>query len=213
MSAGYSVAAATSSTGLIWSAAAMNLDDHLPRFDFVERHALDVSAPPAAAFAAIRRADLGGGPLTRTLFFLRALPGLAVAPRETARRFLARREPLPLTFGALASVGFVILGEDPGREIVLGTIGRFWRPSGGMRPFASAEFGAFAEEGWAKAAWNFRVEARPSGGAILFTETRVLCTDPLSRRRFRRYWRIVRPFSGLIRIEMLSAIRREAERA
>jgi hypothetical protein len=67
----------------------MLLDDHLARFDFVERHAVNVPAPPAAAFAAIRRTDLGRGPLTRTLFLVRALPGLVVAPRETARRFLA----------------------------------------------------------------------------------------------------------------------------
>jgi hypothetical protein len=190
----------------------MLLDDHLSRFDFVERHAVNVPAPPAAAFAAIRRTDLGRGPLTRTLFLVRALPGLVVAPRETARRFLGRRGRLPLTVDALASAGFVILGEDPGREVVLGTIGQFWRPSGGMRPFAAAEFASFDEPGWAKAAWNFRVDPAPDGRGTISTETRVLCTDPRSRRTFRRYWRIVRPFSGLIRIEMLNAIRREVER-
>jgi len=189
----------------------MLLDDQLPQLDFVERHAVKVAAPPAIVFAAIRRADLGRGPLTRTLFFLRALPGLLVAPRETVRRFLARRGSRRITLDALASAGFVLLGEDPGREVVLGTIGRFWRASGGMRPFAAAEFARFDEPGWAKAAWNFRVD-RAQGGATLSTETRVLCTDPGSRRAFRRYWRIVRPFSGLLRLEMLRAIRRDSER-
>jgi hypothetical protein len=51
-----------------------------------------------------------------------------------------------------------------------------------------------------------------AGGAAVSTETRVLCTDERSRRAFRRYWTLVRPFSGLTRIEMLRAIRREAER-
>ncbi len=106
----------------------------------------------------------------------------------------------------------MLLGEQPGHEVVLGTIGRFWRPSGGMRPFAAAEFASFREEGWAKGAWNFRVSVAPDGATTLSTETRVRCTDPRSRRTFRRYWRLVRPFSGLIRIEMLRAIRREAER-
>ena len=113
---------------------------------------------------------------------------------------------------ALASAGFVILGEDPGREVVLGTIGRFWTPSGGMRAFAAAEFAGFSEPGWAKAAWNFRVDAAADGRTTLSTETRVLCTDPRSRRTFGRYWRVVRPFSGLIRIELLRAIRGAAER-
>jgi hypothetical protein len=190
----------------------MVLDDHLPFFDFVERHEVSVAASAAAAFLAIQRADLGRGWLTRTLLVLRALPGLVVAPRRTARRFLAR-EGRPLTLGSLASAGFVVVGEEPGREIVLATIGRFWRPSGGMRSFAPAEFARFDEPGWAKAAWNFRVEPGPAGGVIVSTETRVRCTDPESRRTFRRYWRLVRPFSGLIRIEMLRAIRRVAERA
>ena len=189
----------------------MLLDDFLPEHDFVERHSVNVSATPAAAFAAIRRADLGRGPLTRTLFLLRAIPGLLVAPRATFRRFLGHRS-VAVTLDALASAGFVLLGEQPGHEVVLGTIGRFWRPSGGMRPFEAAEFASFREAGWAKGAWNFRVSVAPDGATTLSTETRVRCTDPRSRRTFRRYWRLVRPFSGLIRIEMLRAIRREAER-
>jgi hypothetical protein len=190
----------------------MLLDGHLPRFDFAERHATEVDASAAAAYAAMRRADLASGPLTRALFLVRALPGLVVAPRETARRFLDGRRSRRLAVEQLAAAGFAILGEEPGREIVLGTIGRFWRPSGGMRRFDPAEFAAFAEPGWAKGAWSFRVEPAPGGGATVSTETRVLCTDPRSRRTFARYWRIVRPFSGLIRLEMLRAIRREAER-
>lgn len=189
----------------------MRLDDQLPRFDFAERHEVGVRAPPAAVFAAVRRADLARGPLTRTLFLLRALPGLVGRPRETARRFLRRGGAARATLDALASAGFVVLAEDPGREIVLGTIGRFWTATGGMRPFEAAEFARFDEPGWAKAAWSFRVEPAAGGTATLSTETRVLCTDPTSRRIFRRYWWVVRPFSGLIRIEMLRAIRRDAE--
>ena len=41
---------------------------------------------------------------------------------------------------------------------------------------------------------------------------RILCLDPRSSRRFRLYWRLVRPFSGLIRIAMLRAVAREATR-
>jgi hypothetical protein len=189
----------------------MLLDEHLPAFDFVERHAIRVAAPPAAVFAALRRADLAAGLVTRALFLVRALPGLVLAPRATARRFLAHRGT-PVTLERLAASGFVLLGEDAPREAVLGTIGRFWRPSGGMRPFEPPELARFDEPGWAKAAWSFRVEPARDGGAILSTETRVLCTDARTRRTFARYWRLVRPFSGLIRLEMLRAIRREAHR-
>jgi hypothetical protein len=45
----------------------------------------------------------------------------------------------------------------------------------------------------------------------LTTETRVHVPDPVSRRKFGHYWRIVRPFSGLIRMVVLRAAKRRAE--
>ena len=65
--------------------------------------------------------------------------------------------------------------------------------------------------GRAHAVWNFRVLPRGEQGSVLSTETRVTCGDPASRARFSRYWLVVRPFSGLIRIVMLRAIRRATE--
>jgi len=35
--------------------------------------------------------------------------------------------------------------------------------------------------------------------------------DPRSRRKFARYWRVVGPFSGLIRTSLLRAAKRRAE--
>jgi hypothetical protein len=52
---------------------------------------------------------------------------------------------------------------------------------------------------------NFRF-----AGGILTTETRIEPTDALSGRRFRRYWMLIRPFSGLTRLVWLRAIRRRA---
>jgi hypothetical protein len=52
--------------------------------------------------------------------------------------------------------------------------------------------------------------ARPGS---LTTETRVHVPDPVSRRKFVRYWRFVRPFSGLIRRQVLQAAKRRAESA
>lgn len=190
----------------------MLLDQCLPRSHFAERHAATIAASPADALAALRRLDLRRSLVTRALFLLRSLPGLVLARRETAERFLTGHGSLPLTIESIQTAGFVVLGEELEREIVLGTIGRFWKASGGVRRFGAQEFAAFDEPGWAKAAWNFRVEPAEGGRTVLTTETRVLCTDERSRRAFRRYWLLIRPFSGLIRLEMLRLIRREAER-
>ena len=65
--------------------------------------------------------------------------------------------------------------------------------------------------GTAKAAWNFAVGKSSDGITELRTETRVLCADLVTRRRFRAYWTLIRPFSGLIRKEMLAAVRSAAE--
>jgi hypothetical protein len=51
--------------------------------------------------------------------------------------------------------------------------------------------------------------AEPAGsGSTLHTETRVRAADRAARRRFRVYWLVVRPFSGLIRRSWLRAAAR-----
>ena len=102
-----------------------------------------------------------------------------------------------------------MLGERPGEELVLGTVGRFWRSGGETRLTSAAHFREPTPPGTAKAAWSFAVHRRPDG-TELRTETRVLCADAAGRR-FRAYWLLIRPFSGLIRREMLAAVREAAE--
>ena len=48
-------------------------------------------------------------------------------------------------------------------------------------------------------------------GRTLTTETTVFAADAASRRRFRPYWLVIRPFSGLVRRLWLRAIKRRAE--
>jgi hypothetical protein len=43
------------------------------------------------------------------------------------------------------------------------------------------------------------------------TETRVHVPDPVSRRRFSLYWRVIRPFRRLIRMLLLRAAKRRAK--
>jgi hypothetical protein len=89
-----------------------------------------------------------------------------------------------------------VLEDVPGEGIVLSLTGQFWRLRGrGPEPPATAVI-------------DFR--ARPGS---LTTETRVHVPDPGARRKFARYWRVVRPFSGLIRVLVLRAAKRRAERA
>ena len=117
----------------------------------------------------------------------------------------------PLTLRDIAGVGFVILGEEPGTEIVLGVTGRFWRAKGDLRRIGPEDFPSFAEPGYAKAAWNFRVIPIDTVRSTVSTETRVVTTDLNSKRAFRRYWLLVGPFSSLIRRRALALVKKSAE--
>lgn len=87
-----------------------------------------------------------------------------------------------------------VVEDVPGEGIVLSLRGQFWRLRGrGPEPAATAVVDFRAEPG------------------RLTTETRVHVPDVVSRRRFTRYWRVVRPFSGLTRVLMLRAAKRRAE--
>src|SRR5436189_73997 len=130
----------------------------------------------------------------------------------TARSWRRPAQVHRLTLDRLVAGGFLRLGEREGREVALGLVGRFWMPSGGRVKVRPDAFGDFGESGNAKVVWTFAVEPLGTGTTRLVTETRVQCLDAASRRRFRLYWLVVRPFSGLIRHAMLGAVAREATR-
>ena len=188
----------------------MLIDDYLPEFDVVERHGLVIRATPARVWDALRAADFGRSPLLATLLALRALPSLLTAPHRTLRRFRERRAGR-LTLDTFFSRGFVLLEERPDREMLIGLEGRFWTATADLRPTDARRFREALASGLARVAWDFRAEPLPDGCVRLTTETRVRCADAATRRRFRAYWLLVRPGSGLIRGAMLRAIRRAAE--
>lgn len=179
------------------------IDEYLPDYDVVERHRTFVRASRGAVYEAVRGLDMTRSPVIRALFALRSAPALM-------SRFSARGERLGLTLDGLLHNGFILLGERPGEGILLGLVGRFWTPSGGVLGMDAGEFATFRRPDYAKAAWDFRLSVE--GDAILLTtETRILCTDEASRKKFRLYWALIGPFSGLVRKEILRAIKSAAE--
>jgi hypothetical protein len=183
----------------------LKLEEALPEYDFRERHVRHIEASPERVDKAVRAVTLGDMPLAQVLFALRAVPARLV--RRPRRE---RPMDVPLLGHAL-NLGFGPLGDERGEEVAIGMIGQPWKLAGGeWRRFElPEEFVAFAEAGFVKAAMNFRFEPHGSG-TRLTTETRVLATDHASRRRFRRYWRVIRPGSGLIRRSWLRAAERRA---
>lgn len=178
----------------------MLLDTFAPKPDASEIHHIEIEASPKTVYRALWTADLGMSPIVRGLLGLRSLPAMILSGGD---RVHARQ----LTLQTIVDGGrFGRLAEEPGREIVLGVSGRFWRPIGNVERFDRDSFSCPVRPGMARAVWNFTVDSSGNQRTILSTETRVTCGDAVSRWKFRLYWLAVRPFSGLIRVLMLRAV-------
>jgi hypothetical protein len=172
------------------------LDKAMPEYDRREVHRRRIHAPADAIWEAAK--ELRGDEMT-VMRILMGIRTLGQGSRDGNRTVLS----------SFRGMGFRLIDEDPGQEMVVAGIGRFWLPSGGLRKVESSDqFAAFNEPRYAKVAFNFRLD-----GEVLSTETRIAGTDSHARRRFGAYWLLVRPGSGLIRREWLRAIDKRAQGA
>lgn len=179
------------------------LDRFIPVYEVVERHQIQVAAPPDVAFAAAREMDVRRSGFTRAL----------LRGREVIMRSRPQERALPERLVDLAtSLGWVVLAEVPGRELVVGAMTQPWRADVEFRSVPPDEFAAFAEPGYVKVAWSLRVDPAEEGRSLFRTETRATTTDAASRAAFRRYWSLFSPGIVLVRRASLGLLKNEAER-
>jgi len=167
------------------------------------RHQTIVRAPAALVFETAWNFDLRRARLVRGIFRLRAiLLGATVEGTDWSRGFVEE----------LLRIGWGILAEEKGRYLVAGTVCQPWQADVVMRPLPPDRFVAYSEPGYVKIAWT--IEADPLGGTRcrLSTETRAAGTDAEATAGFRRYYRRFGVGMLLIRLLLLPAARREAER-
>jgi hypothetical protein len=180
----------------------LELADVVPAPEFREFHARFIPAGSDAVWEALHELPMSDVPLTRFLTLLRRMavwpPARPRAGRGAgADRTLWAALPLPL----LHEVA-------PGYALAAG-IGRPWSADAQVRSGDALDIELFSEPGWAKVATDFRL-VPTADGTILTTETRVATTDAVSRWRFAPYWALIRPFSGVIRRDVLRAVDRAA---
>lgn len=121
---------------------------------------------------------------------------------DAAARAAAALEPGRL--GRFFDTGFVTLHDEPGRALVVGSVGAFWRNDGGVVRIAPQQFVTDRSPGCVRLAWMFDFQPLDSGRACrAVTETRIHSNDAAARRAMTLYWLAIRPASGLIRREML----------
>jgi hypothetical protein len=192
-------------SGEIMLKNAMILDDLMPEFDFSESHSLWMRASPQQSYDALKRLRVGQVRLLAPLMHLRGLPA----------RLNGRQPVMAMQANLLKDMtagGFEAFADSPGKEYVFGMVGQPWRLEPGPGPEQAHGMGAFKElvaGDWCKIAANFTFLAE-AGGCRVSTITRVACTSRHAWRCFLPYWALIRIPSGMLRMSMLKAVRREA---
>jgi hypothetical protein len=184
------------------------IDEYLPQYETAIAEHIVVNAGPDTTWRVARDLDLlrVHTPLMDAAMWVRGLPArLRGQPKQVLKR-------LSLTDGD-ALPGWLILGEQEGQETAFGAVGKFWQGTIEWRDVPLIHFARFAEPGYGKIACNFSVRPYGPRRTLLSYECRVATTDEQARRKFARYWWIVRPFVGHIMRATLATIRGDAQRA
>jgi hypothetical protein len=180
----------------------MNLDDVIPNPQYRICHSRVVGAPPSAVWDELHAVTMSALPVGWALEAARLLPAV-----------LSGRKHRPLGARSFLDVTPIpVLYSDPPDVVISAGLSQAWRLLGGSAPprLDAAALRAWSQPGWIKAGMEFRLQ--PTGlGTLLTTETRVLATDPRTRRSFATYWFLIRLGSAAIRREVLRTVAHRAE--
>jgi hypothetical protein len=191
------------------------IDQFMSDYDLAIVFSRVFRAPPERCLATVVDSNLFEIPLFRVLIGARGLSqrlAEVVRPRGEESRVPSARPTFRLR--DMPSIGWIQLGERPGTELAFGQVSKAWKGRGGPpdEPVTAATFKDFDQPGFAKLVESTRVDPYGERSSIVTMETRVRCTDAVSRRRFGRYWLAVTPFTHLMRLIALPVLARKAEK-
>jgi hypothetical protein len=180
----------------------MKLDDVIPNPHHRMCHSRAVGAPLTVVWDELHRVPMSAlpwGVRSRACACCRpGSPAGSIHPWP-GRTFL-EVTPIPVLFSQRPQV------------VISAGLSQAWRLLGGLTPpqLDAAALQVWSQPGWLKVGMEFRLQATP-GGTLLRTETRMLATDPRTRRAFATYWFFIRAGSGAIRREVLRIVAHRAE--
>jgi hypothetical protein len=179
------------------------LDRYMPVYDIVDRQRRRVAAPAHVTYRVAADIDLQGSALVRAIFKARTL---MLGSR-------AAEAPLPAGLVAQAkAMGWGVLAEIPGYEIVMGAVTQPWNADVVFRALAPNEFADFNDPGYVKIVWTLRADPAGPHACVFRTETRAVATDATARSRFRWYWARFSAGIVVIRKVLLATLKADAER-
>jgi len=179
------------------------LDRFIPHPDVRERFETTIRAPADLVMEVAGQLDMQSLPAVKFIFWLRE--------RLTRASPSAPRKPQGI-LEETKSLGWGVLAEQPGRFVICGATCQPWLANVKFSALGPDKFTTFAQCDQVKIAWTLEAAAIGRGITRFGHETRVVATDEQARIKFRRYWRWARFGIIAIRLLMLPAVRRAAER-
>jgi hypothetical protein len=147
----------------------------------------------------------------QSIWLIRAIIG--------ARKFILRGAPEARRDKPIGLVeetrqlGWGTLAETPGRLLICGAVCQPWFGDVKFSAIPADKFAAFADPDQVKIVWSLETAELTPQVTRFAHEVRAAATDEEARRKFLRYWRWSRFGIITIRLLLLPAIRRRAERA
>lgn len=132
-----------------------------------------------------------------------------IVDAEPTAVFTAARELV--AHGALTHLAeWAPLGEQPGKEIVVGAVRKLGLAPGSWHGLEPRDFPDFAEAGYGK--FLISLSIRPYGRrrSLITHEIRVVLDDPPSWSRFHHVWPLLVPLLGRLQVRSLNAIEKAA---
>jgi len=179
------------------------LDRFIPTPDIRERFEITIHAPSAVVMQVATTFDMQSVRAVKATFWLRdTLLGAKNQSRRTPQGILEETRNL----------GWGVLDEQPGRFVVCGARCQPWLADVRFSAVSPGQFASYSEPDQVKIAWTMEAEEIAQDVTRFAQETRAVATDMDARKKFLRYWRWARFGIIAIRLFMLPAVRRRAER-
>lgn len=178
------------------------IDEFIPEFDVRERFERRVKAPPEAVMRTAYDFDMQSIWLIRVIINARKIVLGGTWEKRRSRGLVEETRKL----------GWGTLAEEPGRLLICGAVCQPWIGDVVFTPIPPEDFAAYNEPDQVKIAWTLEAEEAEPGITLFVHEVRATATDDEARRKFNSYWRWTRFGIIAIRLLLLPAIQKRAEK-
>jgi len=184
------------------------LDRVMPEYEFRGVDSIRIHASPEQIFEALSEVRGNDMPLAQVLGQARYLPA------QFAKHGQAQSAPDEPFSNLILKMGFIGLGEEPNRQVVIGAIAKFHdlRDQQFVHVRDAEEFRCFLHADYQKLAISLRVIGDdPAAGCTLVLEHRTHAMSERARKQFSRYWLAIKPGGSFMSRQLLGAVKRRAE--